>query len=104
MDNQDLEDLLHSRLGYVGKDGNSGPGSWYHEVLASNPQLKEYLVKADPDLAVRQIGLFKDRELARLFLLAHLEDEQLHHTVYFVSQFLGTPIERRPVVMEGTLY
>jgi len=69
--------------------------AWYRRRVEKNPAMKEKIVHCDPHLAQYLFYVFHDREIGGLFVSKYAEDPHLHHSAYFISLELGTPLQRR---------
>lgn len=98
--------LLRKRYDFIlkrdGDDGDFIVPFYLKLLLHSTLQEKMRAIREHPDLVERIFTLFHDRELGQLYVNYYGDSRDKHHTAYFISVELGTPIRRRlPVSGDG---
>ena len=89
------EDLLSQFSKNYGRTSEDDFVKRYLDTLRFKEKDRRRLVKDDPLFVDRAFTIFRDAQLGRLFVDEYADSQDFHHTAYFISVELGTPINRR---------
>ena len=79
----------------VGDGGDEFVMFYLDFIATATVAQKKKLVRQNPDLVERIFTLFHNCELGTLYVNKYGTSQDRHHTAYFISIELGTPITRR---------